>query len=82
MSGPFDGTVIGAAFGGMPTAPLLTPEGVKFDPNKLNWLGSTNRETHVTYLWNTAPANSLEDIKKHETVVGAQAPARRNMTFP
>ena len=24
-------------------APLLQPEGVKFDPNKLNWLGSTNR---------------------------------------
>ena len=80
--GPFDGTVIGAAFGGMPTAPLLTPEGVKFDPNKLNWLGSTNRETHVTYLWNTAPANSLDDIKKQETVVGAQAPGTTQYDFP
>lgn len=81
-AGPFDGTVIGAAFGGMPTAPLLTPEGVKFDPAKLNWLGSTNRETHVTYLWNTAPANSLEDIKKQETVVGAQAPGTTQYDFP
>lgn len=80
--GPFDGTVIGAAFGGMPTAPLLTPEGVKFDPAKLNWLGSTNRETHVTYLWNTAPANSLEDIKKQEIVVGAQAPGTTQYDFP
>ncbi|MEA2986147.1 MAG: hypothetical protein QOD94_2401 [Alphaproteobacteria bacterium] len=81
-TGPFDGTVIGAAFGGMPTAPLLTPEGVKFDPNKLNWLGSTNRETHVTYLWNTAPANSLEDIKKQQIVVGAQAPGTTQYDFP
>lgn len=81
-TGPFDGTVIGAAFGGMPTAPLLTPEGVKFDPAKLNWLGSTNRETHVTYLWNTAPANSLEDIKKQETVVGAQAAGTTQYDFP
>jgi tripartite-type tricarboxylate transporter receptor subunit TctC len=81
-AGPFDGTVIGAAFGGMPTAPLLTPEGVKFDPNKLNWLGSTNRETHVTYLWNTAPANSLDDIKKREIVVGAQAPGTTQYDFP
>jgi tripartite-type tricarboxylate transporter receptor subunit TctC len=80
--GPFDGTVIGAAFGGMPTAPLLTPEGVKFDPNKLNWLGSTNRETHVTYLWNTAPANSLDDIKNREIVVGAQAPGTTQYDFP
>ena len=80
--GPFDGTVIGAAFGGMPTAPLLTPEGVKFDPNKLNWLGSTNRETHVTYLWSTAPANTLDDIKKQEIVVGAQAPGTTQYDFP
>jgi tripartite-type tricarboxylate transporter receptor subunit TctC len=81
-AGPFDGTVIGAAFGGMPTAPLLTPEGVKFDPAKINWLGSTNRETHVTYLWNTAPANSYEDIKKREVVVGAQAPGTTQYDFP
>jgi tripartite-type tricarboxylate transporter receptor subunit TctC len=80
--GPFDGTVIGAAFGGMPTAPLLTPEGVKFDPNKLNWLGSTNRETHVTYMWNTSPANNFEDFKKRETVVGAQAPGTTQYDFP
>ena len=81
-AGPFDGTVIGAAFGGMPTAPLLTPEGVKFDPNKLNWLGSTNRETHVTYMWHTSPANSFEDFKKRETVVGAQAPGTTQYDFP
>jgi len=81
-SGPFDGTAIGAAFGGMPTAPLLTPEGVKFDPNKLNWLGSTNRETHVTYMWNTSPANNFEDFKKRETVVGAQAPGTTQYDFP
>ena len=44
-SGPFDGTVIGASFNGMPTAPLLAPAGARFDPLKINWLGSTNRET-------------------------------------
>src|SRR4029078_11140521 len=33
---PFDGTAIAAAFGVLPTAPLLTPEGVKFAPLKIN----------------------------------------------
>jgi tripartite-type tricarboxylate transporter receptor subunit TctC len=42
-SGPFDGTVIGASFNGMPTAPQLQPAGARFDPNKIIWLGSTNR---------------------------------------
>src|SRR6476469_8814115 len=32
-AGPFDGTVIGASFNGLPTAPLLQPNGVRFDSN-------------------------------------------------
>src|SRR5262249_40068142 len=35
-TGPFDGTVIGAAFAGMPTLPLLAPGGaIRFDPAQL-----------------------------------------------
>src|SRR5436309_8129553 len=73
-TGPFDGTVIGASFNGMPTAPLLQPAGARFDPVKLNWLGSTNRETQVMYVWHTAPAQTLEDARSKEVVIGAQAP--------
>src|SRR5215470_18229158 len=73
-NGPFDGTVIGASFNGMPTTPLLQPGGARFDPVKLQWIGSSNRETHVTYLWHTAPIASFEEIRTREVVVGAQAP--------
>src|SRR5262245_48986385 len=62
-NGPFDGTVMGASFNGMPTTPLLQPTGVRFEPTKLNWLGSTNRETQVMYVWHTAPAQRLEDAR-------------------
>ena len=54
-AGPFDGTVIGASFNGMPTTPLLQPQGARFEPTKLVWLGSTNRETQASYVWHTAP---------------------------
>ena len=81
-SGPFDGTVIGAPFNGLPTAPLLQPTGVRFDPTKLNWIGSTNRETHVTYVWHTAPVQNLSDLKAKELVVGAQAPGTTQYDFP
>src|SRR5581483_8697705 len=50
-SAPRDGTVIGAAINGMPTAPLLEPTAARFDPAKLYWLGSANREVQVTYVW-------------------------------
>src|SRR5436190_2484110 len=81
-SGPFDGTVIGASFNGMPTAPLLQPEGARFDPNKLVWLGSTNRETQVSYVWHTAPVKKLEELKTKELIVGAQAPGSTQYDYP
>ena len=39
-NGPFDGTVIGASFNGLPTTPLLQPAGVRFDATKINWIGT------------------------------------------
>jgi len=80
--GPFDGTVIGAPFNGLPTAPLLTPEGARFDPTKLIWIGSTNKETQVTYVWHTAPVQSLADLLSKELVVGAQAPGSTQYDYP
>ena len=82
-TGPFDGTVMGASFNGMPTTPLLQPTtGVRFDPVKLNWLGSTNRETQVMYVWHTAPAQALEDARGREIVMGAQAPGSTQFDYP
>jgi tripartite-type tricarboxylate transporter receptor subunit TctC len=81
-SGPFDGTVIGASFNGMPTTPLLQPGGARFDPVKLNWLGSTNRETQVMYVWHTAPVQTLEGARRSEIVIGAQAPGSTQFDYP
>jgi len=81
-NGPFDGTVIGASFNGLPTTPLLQPGGARFDPVKLQWIGSSNRETHVTYLWHTAPIASFEEIRTREVVVGAQAPGSTQYDYP
>jgi tripartite-type tricarboxylate transporter receptor subunit TctC len=81
-TGPFDGTVMGASFNGMPTTPLLQPSGARFDPVKLNWLGSTNRETQAMYVWHTAPVQVLEDMKNKEIVMGAQAPGSTQFDYP
>ncbi len=81
-AGPFDGTAIGASFNGMPTTPLLQPAGARFDPVKLNWLGSTNRETQVSYVWHTAPVETLADAAKTQVVMGAQAPGSTQYDYP
>lgn len=79
---PKDGTVIGASHQGIPTAQLLTPEQTRFDPAKLNWIGSSNRETQVTYAWATVPIRTIDDIRKTKFVVGSQAPGSSQNDFP
>ena len=81
-AGPFDGTVFGASFNGLPTAPLLQPNGVRFEATKINWLGSTNRETQTMYVWHTVPIKSLEDLQSQEMLVGAQAPGSTQYDYP
>ena len=50
--GPKDGTVIGVPINGIPTAPLLQ-SGTQFDQTRLTWIGSTNREAYVAFVWHT-----------------------------
>jgi tripartite-type tricarboxylate transporter receptor subunit TctC len=81
-NGPFDGTVIGAPFNGTPTMPLLQPQIARFDADKLIYLGSTNRETQVMYVWHTVPVYKLDDVKTTELVMGAQAPGSTQYDYP
>jgi tripartite-type tricarboxylate transporter receptor subunit TctC len=81
-TGPFDGTAIGAPFNGTPTMPLLAPQSARFDAEKLRYLGSTNRETQVMYVWSTVPVQTLDDVKTTELVMGAQAPGSTQYDYP
>jgi tripartite-type tricarboxylate transporter receptor subunit TctC len=82
-NGPFDGTAIGASFNGLPTTPLLAPSAsVRFDAVKLNWIGSTNRESQAMYVWHTAPQQTLNDLYSKEMIVGAQAPGSTQYDYP
>ena len=81
-SAPRDGSVIGAPINGIPTAPLLQPTGVRFDADKLIWLGSTNREPYVAFVWHTAPVQTLAELQTRELLVGATAHGTTMFDFP
>jgi len=81
-NGPFDGTVIGEPFNGTPTMPLLSPQTARFDASKLSYIGSTNRETQVMYVWHTVPIERLDQVKTTELVMGAQAPGSTQYDYP
>jgi tripartite-type tricarboxylate transporter receptor subunit TctC len=80
--GPRDGTVIAAPINGIPTAPLLEPAAARFDAAKLNWIGSTNRETYVAYAWHAAPVQNLAGLMQRELIVGATAAGTTLVDFP
>jgi tripartite-type tricarboxylate transporter receptor subunit TctC len=79
--GPKDGTVIGVPINGIPTAPLLQ-SGTQFDPTKLIWIGSTNREAYVAFVWHTVPVESITELASKEVVVGATTPGTTMVDFP
>ncbi len=79
--GPKDGTVIGVPINGIPTAPLLQ-SGTQFDPTKLIWIGSTNREAYVAFVWHTVPVAGITELTRKEVVVGATTPGTTMVDFP
>lgn len=79
--GPKDGTVVGIPINGIPTAPLLQ-SGTQFDASKLIWLGSTNREAYVAYIWHTVPITSITELAEKELTVGATTPGTTMVDFP
>jgi tripartite-type tricarboxylate transporter receptor subunit TctC len=79
--GPKDGTVIGVPLNGIPTAPLLQ-SGTQFDSRKLIWVGSTNREAYVAFVWHTVPIQSIAELASKEIVVGTTTPGATMTDFP
>src|SRR3546814_569442 len=66
---PKDGTAIGALNPQVATEPLVRPDRVKFDPRRMQWIGSALRETHVAVAWHQSPIKTFDDVFKAELIV-------------
>jgi tripartite-type tricarboxylate transporter receptor subunit TctC len=65
-----DGTVIGGTHGAVLTSPFMNPGAADFDVTRFSWIGNATRDNYVGYVWHTAPAQSLEEMKTKLLVVG------------
>jgi tripartite-type tricarboxylate transporter receptor subunit TctC len=66
-----DGTVFGIVHSTAPYAGLLGTGTTKFDPTKISWVGSMNRQGSFCVAWHEAPLKTFEDAYKIESLVGA-----------
>jgi tripartite-type tricarboxylate transporter receptor subunit TctC len=53
-------------------AKLINPSGVRFELDKLNWLGNLASETGLVLAWHTAPHRTAKDLLEQELIVGGQ----------
>jgi tripartite-type tricarboxylate transporter receptor subunit TctC len=82
-----DGTVMGMPTSNVPLEPrlkLLSPDGrnVKFDIARFGWIGTPLQEPQVTWVWHTAPAQSVDDLKKTTILMGATTATADNYVLP
>src|SRR5258708_25141921 len=79
---PKDGTVIGLINRGIPFEPLLGGASIRFDPLKLSFVGSPDRDTAVCAASKDAPVKTVQDIYTQEFIVWATASRADPEAYP
>ena len=79
---PRDGTVIGMVNRGIPFEPLLGGDGAQFDPLKMNWIGSPDRDTTVCVARKDARVKQMNDLFTKELVAGATGSGADTAVYP
>src|SRR5262245_25995689 len=82
-----DGTALGMPTSNVPLEPrlkLISPDGsnIKFDVGRMSWIGTPLQEPQVTWLWHTAPARTVDDLKTQTILMGATTPSADNSILP
>jgi tripartite-type tricarboxylate transporter receptor subunit TctC len=79
---PKDGTVIGLINRGIPFEPLLGGISVRFDPLKLSFVGSPDRDTAVCAANKDSPVKTVQDLYTQELIVGATGSGADTEVYP
>src|SRR5204863_3609967 len=78
---PRDGTTLGFVQPTIVYTKVVDPS-VKYEPQKFAWLGRLGTVVTHGILWYTAPAQSIEQLKRTEVVFGANGPTGTAATVP
>jgi tripartite-type tricarboxylate transporter receptor subunit TctC len=81
-SAPRDGTVFGLISRGIPLEPLLGGQNVQLDPQKMNWIGSPDKDTTVCATRKDAKVQKLSDLRHMELAVGATGSGADSAIYP
>jgi tripartite-type tricarboxylate transporter receptor subunit TctC len=77
-----DGTVIGDSDSTMPFYTLFEGQNTKFDPYKLNWLGSIANQISVCFAWHTSAFKTLDDAMQRPMRMSGTGAQSWRVTLP
>jgi tripartite-type tricarboxylate transporter receptor subunit TctC len=81
-SAPGDGSVVVLLQRNNLLEPLLSDRDVGFDPRKVTWIGSLNKDTYLIFSWHTSGIRTIEDARQKELILGNTGGGNENVTFP
>lgn len=61
---------------------LIGGKGVRFKSGELIWIGAFSQIAQLMVVWHTAPATTLEEMKKKELIIGAFAKSHPTFQWP
>ena len=80
---PKDGLHIGAPQRGIPFEPLLgDASNAKYDPVKLNWIGSVNADTSVAVATRRSGVKTWQDLRIRELIVAGTGVGTESVVVP
>jgi tripartite-type tricarboxylate transporter receptor subunit TctC len=79
---PKDGLTIGMFARGLAMQPLLDNQGIQFDAQKFNWLGSLGTDVSLVLSWHTKPFKTVDDVRQREMIVAATGSGADSVIFP
>jgi tripartite-type tricarboxylate transporter receptor subunit TctC len=79
---PRDGTVMAQLLKYVAVEQAIRRPSVKYDVRKFNWLISTAPINSVVAIWHTAPATTIEGVKKTQVVMGSTGKSSETYITP
>jgi tripartite-type tricarboxylate transporter receptor subunit TctC len=79
---PRDGSTIGLVHSSVPFAPLFGIRGAKFDPRRMNWIGSLDANIAICIAWHDTKIKSWRDVFEEEFTVGGSGLGSQMETMP
>jgi len=79
---PKDGTTIALVHSSVPFAPVYGMAAAKFDPRKMNWIGSINATSGICVAWASSNIRTWQDLFDKQFLVGSSGAGSQMETIP